>query len=288
MKSPKTLPFRRFLKAIFVSALLSSSGGEAALALSSPWVGGHKTQVRLEAGRAPGEGNKLVALVVIQLEPGWKTYWRTPGDAGGLPPSFDWSKSANLAAAEVLFPAPQRMVDRSGTTIGYHGSVTLPVVLTPQSPDKPVALSVALNYGICKEICIPVEAELALDIPAGEVPALPADGLSALDAVPRAQDKLKPGDPVLVEAKSALEGPSPSLSVSARFAGGGDGADVFLEAPDNIYLPVPDRLSKGPDGTLMFEAKLGADVDIAALKGKTVTVTLVSPTGASVASFEAQ
>lgn len=286
MMSPKSLLFRRSLKAIFVSALLASSGGADALALSSPWVAGHKTQVRLEAGRVVGDGGGLVALVEIQLEPGWKTYWRTPGDAGGLPPSFDWSRSTNLAAAEVMFPAPQRMVDRSGTTIGYHGSVTLPVAITPQTPDKPVSLSVALNYGICKEICVPVEAELALEIPAGDVPTLSADGLAALDAVPRAQDKLRPGDPVLLQATAVLDGSSPSVSVTARFPGGGDGADVFLEAPDNLYLPLPDQVSKGADGTLTFEAKLGADVDIAALKGKPVTVTLVGPSGASFARIE--
>ena len=77
------------------------------------------------------EGARL-AFVEIMLEPGWKTYWRTPGDAGGLPPAFDWSKSTNLAQAEVLYPAPRRFTDRSGHTIGYEGGLVLPVVLTPE------------------------------------------------------------------------------------------------------------------------------------------------------------
>jgi len=288
MMCQKFLPFRHSLTGIFVSLLLASSWAEDAAALSSPWVAGHQTQVRLEAGRGPGTDGTFFALVEIQLEPGWKTYWRTPGDAGGLPPSFDWSKSTNLAAVNVMFPAPQRFTDRSGTTIGYRHAVTLPVAITPAAADKAVGLSVALHYGICKEICIPVEAELALDVPAGGAPALSDEGRAAVAAVPRPQDKLQPGDPVLIEARSVLSGPSPAITVKARFPGGGEDADVFLEAPDNLYLPVPDRVSKNADGTLTFEAKLGADVDIASFKGKPVTVTMVGPSGASVARFEAQ
>jgi DsbC/DsbD-like thiol-disulfide interchange protein len=282
-----SLPVFRFLAFIFALVLLASSGADAAWALTSPWVAGHKTQVRLEAGRA-ADGGKLFALVDIQLEPGWKTYWRTPGDAGGLPPSFDWSKSSNLAAAVVMFPAPQRFTDQSGSTIGYHDGLQLPVALTAKNPDEPISLAVEVHYGICKEICVPVEAELTLDIPANEASALSADAVAALDLVPRPQDKLKPGDPVLVAAKSVLSGPAPALTVTARFPGGGEGADAFLEAPDNLYLPVPERVATGADGTITFEAQLGAAVDIAGLKGKPVTVTLVGPSGASVASFPAQ
>lgn len=256
------------------------------MAATSPWVEGEKAKVRLVAGRAPAGTGALHAFVEIVLEPGWKTYWRTPGDAGGLPPTFDWSKSANLAAADVMFPAPRRFTDRSGNTIGYEGGVVFPVALTAAQADKPVSLVLGLQYGICKDVCIPVEAELVLDVPAQEDEPLPADALAALDRVPRPQDKLRPGDPVLAHAGAMLAGPAPKIAVAARFPDGDGGADVFLEAPDGLFLPLPDRAGPADaEGTVVFEAPLGADVDVAGLRGRTVTVTLVSETGASVATF---
>src|SRR5690349_10273315 len=82
--------------AIFALGLAASSISSPAAALSSAWVAGHKVKARLVAGRTtPADGSKLMAFVEIALEPGWKTYWRSPGDAG-LPPSLDWAKSGNV------------------------------------------------------------------------------------------------------------------------------------------------------------------------------------------------
>ncbi len=222
------------------------------------------------------------------MQPGWKTYWRTPGDAGGLPPSFDWSKSSNLASADVRYPAPQRFTDKSGNTIGYEGGLVLPVVLTPASAEKPIALVAELHYGICKDICVPVELELTLDIPAKATEAASAEAVGALASVPRAQDQLKPGDPVLLRAETALTGAAPKITIEAKFPQGAEGADAFLEAPDGLFLPLPEQVGDAKDGKVTFEAALGADVDLAALKGKPITVTLVGETGSSVATFPAQ
>ncbi len=38
-------------------------------------------------GWVRADGTRMAA-VQLDLEPGWKTYWRAPGDAG-IPPSFD-------------------------------------------------------------------------------------------------------------------------------------------------------------------------------------------------------
>ncbi len=276
------------LSIIFALIVAASSGVGQAMAAASPWVAGHKAKARLIAGTPPS-GSGPVAFVEIALEPGWKTYWRTPGDAGGLPPTFEWSKSSNLAEAKVAFPAPQRFTDKSGNTIGYKDGVVLPVFLTPQDAKAPISLVAGIQYGICKDICIPVEAELTLDVPAKEGDALPIVALQALERVPRAQDKLEAGDPVLVRATADLSGPAPKITVEARFPTGSAGADVFLEAPDGLFLPLPDRVGDiDGAGLAVFEAPLGADVDLAGLKGKPVTVTLVSETGASFAAFVAE
>jgi DsbC/DsbD-like thiol-disulfide interchange protein len=290
MNCPPSLVFRSILKTIFVLVAMCSSAAPQAFALTSSWAEAPKTKARLISGGAePANGGSRVIFVDIELEPGWKTYWRTPGDAGGLPPSFDWSKSANLASANVMFPAPERMTDKSGNTIGYHDGVVLPVALVPENPDKPISVVVGLHYGICKDVCIPVEVELDLEVAPDEADALPQEALQALDRVPRAQDKLRPEDPVLNVATATLEGAVPKIRIEARFPVGADTANAFLEAPDGLFLPLPERVGEGgADGLVVFEAGLSADVDLAALKGKPVTVTLVSATGASFATFVAE
>ncbi len=104
---------------------------------------------------------------------GWKTYWRNPGDAGGVPPYFDWAGSENLAGAKVLFPAPSRLKDASGDSVGYKKVVVLPVEVTAKDPAKPVTFKLAMEFGVCREICVPAEAKLSLAMPAAGVP-LPA------------------------------------------------------------------------------------------------------------------
>ncbi|WP_072394999.1 protein-disulfide reductase DsbD domain-containing protein [Hyphomicrobium sp. CS1GBMeth3] len=285
-----SLPTRRpyfVFTLIFALIAAASSGAGQATAASSPWVANDNAKVRLFAGRA-SDSNALYAFVEIVLAPGWKTYWRTPGDAGGLPPTFDWSKSRNLAAADVAFPAPRRFTDRSGNTIGYDGTVVLPVALKPQDLTQPISLVLGLHYGICKDICIPAEAELALEVPADGAEALSEEALDALDRVPRPQDELRDGDPALVSAGAILVG-SPKITISARFPKNDAVADVFLEAPDGLFVPLPERVgSADENGVIVFEAPLGSDVDTAAFRGRTLTVTLVGETGASTATFVAQ
>ena len=103
------------------------------------------------------------------MPPGWKTYWRNPGDGGGVPPTFDWSGSENLGRATVLYPAPKRLSDKGGDTIGYKGAVIFPVVLklwTARSRSRFGSRSPTA----CAAICIPAEAELALVVPVEGAP----------------------------------------------------------------------------------------------------------------------
>ena len=66
---------------------------------ASPWVKENYSRVRLVSGTVSNAGNnEVVAGVQIRLDPGWKTYWRSPGDSG-VPPSFDWSGWKNLKEA---------------------------------------------------------------------------------------------------------------------------------------------------------------------------------------------
>jgi hypothetical protein len=91
------------------------------------------------------------------------------------------------------------------------------------------------------------------------------------------------GDPEVVSATASLAGPAPRLLIAARFPGGDAGADLFLEAGegDDIYVPLPQRLADGADGTVRFAVDLARTSTAEAVHGKTVRLTLVAEHGAS-------
>jgi DsbC/DsbD-like thiol-disulfide interchange protein len=126
----------------------------------------------LSARLRPGwqmENGGHMAAVELQMAPGWKTYWRSPGDAG-IPPTFDWSGSTNVRSVRVHWPAPEVFDVNGMQTIGYHESLVLPVEITPEDPTRPVRLSVVMALGVCDEICLPAVLELTSDLQAPGAP----------------------------------------------------------------------------------------------------------------------
>jgi len=253
---------------------------------ASAWsTGKSETKARLVAGIASG---RLIAAVEIKLAEGWKTYWRAPGDGGGVPPSFNWDKSSNLASATVLYPVPTRFADKAGDTLGYKGSVVFPVDVTAVDASKPVGLALALDYGICRDVCVPVDAELTLDIAAGVAHPVPAEVTAALDRVARHGSAIRATDPRLTRTAFVLEGPHPSITVEAQFPGGTARAAAFIENLDGSYMPLtkPETTTSLGDDTLRFVIDLTGAVDPVEIRGKPVKVTLVSEHGLSEAIFK--
>src|SRR6202048_3412777 len=70
---------------------------------ASLWQRDMHSAVRLLAGSRSGA--VLLGGIGFQLQPGWKTYWRTPGDSGG-PPRVDISKMETAVADEQAWSAP--------------------------------------------------------------------------------------------------------------------------------------------------------------------------------------
>lgn len=126
----------------------------------------------LQASLLPGwttdQGTRMAAVELV-LAPGWKTYWRSPGDAG-IPPQFDWSGSVNLGAVTFHWPAPVVFDTNGMRSIGYHDVLVLPVEVTPRDPTQPVALQGRIDLGVCKDICVPAMVNVAVDLPVAGVP----------------------------------------------------------------------------------------------------------------------
>src|ERR1700676_2234930 len=149
---------------------------------ASPWQRDGHSAVRLVAGSRSGA--VLLGGIAIQVQQGWKTYWRTPADPGA-PLRFDFSKSENIEAVTILWPAPLKFDDGAGGhSLGYHDQIVLPLRIVAKNADKPVTLRADINYAVCEKICIPVEARIELPFTSTastEDSAL----LAALDTVPK-------------------------------------------------------------------------------------------------------
>lgn len=230
-------------------------------------------QVRLIDGGLAADGVSRLAGLEILLDPGWKTYWRIPGDSG-IPPRMDFSASANVADVAVEWPAPELHYDGYGWIVGYTDTVIFPLLVTPGAADEPVSLDVKLDYAVCKDICVPVEAraEIALDGTRPRVAEI--DFYRA--RVPERIDA--PGaDGGVVSAKVTRDGASPVLDLAVRLPGRAEDAFAVVEGPDGWYLPVPEPTGARADGTLGFRVPLDGAGEPAGIAGKSVRVTGVSP-----------
>jgi DsbC/DsbD-like thiol-disulfide interchange protein len=250
----------------FAAALLASSiAVEVHAQDASPWQKDGHSAVRLLAGSRSGA--VLLGGIAFQLQPGWKTYWRTPGDSG-VPPRFDFSKSDNVEAVTVLWPAPKQFDDGAGgISLGYHDQIVLPLRIVAKNVDKPVTLRAAINYAVCEKLCIPVEAnaELAFNsVASTEDSAL----FAALDTVPKPANVGDPNPLTIRDVKR--EGKS---EVVVDVVTPDDRPlNLFVEGPTPDWgLPVPKPVEHSPPGVKRFSFQLdgvppGVNPEGAALK----------------------
>ena len=182
---------RTAMCACVVAALAGAAAAHGQIPLRATWPRRGWSSTTRACACSPGPpaakaAKSYLAGVEIALGDGWKTYWRMPGDAG-VPPNFDWSGSSNVASLSVLYPAPMRMPEPAAETVGYKHAVLFPVEVVAKDPSKPVALSLAMEFGVCREICIPAEAKFSLTLPPAGFSGKPAPALlAALDKVPQA------------------------------------------------------------------------------------------------------
>ncbi len=160
----------------------------------------------------------------LRLAPGWKTYWRAPGEAG-IPPRFDWAGSDNLAGAGFHWPVPEVFATSGMRSIGYRDEVVIPMEITPEHEDAPIRLSGNVELGICEDICVPVTIGFDAEVAVGtrRDPAI----VAALVDQPRAAAEAGVG------------------RVDCRFAPSARGVMVTAE----VDLP-----AFGPDETVVIES----------------------------------
>ncbi|NVP56350.1 protein-disulfide reductase DsbD domain-containing protein [Mycoplana rhizolycopersici] len=218
--------FRLLLSGLCVLAL---SPGMAAAA-SSPWFETQGGGVRLVVLPEEPDG-AIPALLDIKLEPGWKTYWRDPGQSG-ISPSITFSKESGLTLQSVGFPAPKQFDDGFTRYAGYDRSVALPLTLRRTgAPADGGDISASIFLGMCKNICIPVQADLSVGVKAA----------MTTDPVEKA---------IVAAAVAALPAaPSPGFTVTdAHWNKAGDALMVSFTAPEPTTERPMQVFVSGPPG----------------------------------------
>jgi DsbC/DsbD-like thiol-disulfide interchange protein len=232
---------------------------------ASPWQRESHSAVRLLAGSRSGA--VLLGGIAIQLQPGWKTYWRNPGDSG-VPPRFDFSKSENVEAVTVLWPAPMKFDDGAGgISLGYKQQVVLPLRIVAKDADKPLTLRADISYAVCEKLCVPVEANAELGF--ASVASTEDGALSAaLDTVPKPANV---GDPNPLTIRDVRREGKTSVLVDVAAPDNKD-ISLFVEGPTPDWaLPVPKLVEHSLPGVKRFVFELdglppGANPEGAALK----------------------
>ena len=261
------VPIRAAL-GLAATLVVSSPAIEARAEDASPWQRDGHSAVRLLAGSRSGA--VLLGGIAFQLQPGWKTYWRNPGDSG-VPPRFDFSRSENIEAVTVLWPAPAKFDDGAGGySLGYKNQIVLPLRIVAKNADKPVTLRAAVNYAVCEKLCIPVEAnaELAFTSVASTEDS---ELFAALDTVPKPAQIGDPNPLTIRDVKR--DGKSVLVDVVTPDA---RGLSLFVEGPTPDWaLPVPALIEPSPPGVKRFAFELDGLPPGAKPEGAALKLTLV-------------
>lgn len=252
------------------------AGVSTALAQQAQWVRADSASVRLvSAVMGTGQAETLPLGLEFELDPGWKIYWRSPGDAG-LPPIPDWSASENVAAVELDWPVPERFMFFDLGTLGYSERVLFPLTVTPQRMGEPVRLVGGVDYLICAEICIPGRADLSLTIPAGPADLSPDAHL--IDQA-RARVPLTRFDAAGLSVSQATLVPNRDGSHEITFrvdstVGAFDSLDAIVEGPGGAYFDAPRLTAMGAQSASL-SLPIPASMDRTALLTDGVTITVV-------------
>jgi suppressor for copper-sensitivity B len=241
----------------------------------SEWQGTKDAAVRLIAGPGQTDADGRVWLgLQFRLAPGWKTYWRNPGESGARP-LFDWRAADNIKATDIRWPAPKRFSAYGFDSFGYSGEVVLPILLAAATPSQAITARLNLSYMICANVCVPMQADLALDINPG-----PKSGSSTpsplirryLDRVPSPMGKT--GMTINSTQISGLPGKQ-ILHIKGHSDRPFEAPDLMVEGPEPFGFGRPTVTYSAERRDVAMALPVYVGPGKAKLTDQTVTLTLV-------------
>ena len=123
-------------------------------------------------------GENFTAGLDFRMEQGWHVYWTNAGDSGE-PPAAKWNLPKGVTADALQFPAPKRLPLGPLMDFGYENEVVFPVAIHVAPDFHPASskttLGAHVTWLICREVCIPGKADLAVTRTAWASPAASPD-----------------------------------------------------------------------------------------------------------------
>ncbi|MFN0010273.1 MAG: protein-disulfide reductase DsbD domain-containing protein [Phycisphaerales bacterium] len=165
-------------------------------------------------------GGTVWLAVVLEMEPGWHTYWPGENDTGA-PIKLHWTLPAGWSVGDVLWPAPDRYVG-DGDLLDYvlEGQRGLLVPLKAPAGAKDgekATLSLDIRWLVCKSACIPGSAQLSVVLATG-----PAEPVQTQNST------------VFAAARSRV--PQPLAAATDRVKAAWSGDSVIFSATDAASL----------------------------------------------------
>ncbi|MCY1323259.1 disulfide bond corrector protein DsbC [compost metagenome] len=239
----------------------------AAQAATSDWVTSPGGMIRLVAAQ-PRQDGTIPATLEVNLNAGWKTYWREPG-ASGIPPQVTIDPASGVVLEKVGFPVPKTFDDGVVRYVGYDKSVAFPLTLKRVQGTGDVTIRASVFLGICEDICIPVQGELTLALKQGDFDN-PLDSARIDDAVAALPEA--PSKDFAITA-SRYDAEKTVLHLSVHLPDGADHPELFLAGPSDVSFGKPEIAVEGETGlSAAVPVRLsGKDRE---LKGKPIVVTI--------------
>ena len=151
----------------FIYTILYSLVSTNSMAISSDWSVSETSKLRLISPYSQNDGKNLLIGLEYEMEPGWKTYWKSPGD-GGFAQSISWQNSTNIKNVNILWPTPVEFEILGLTSLGYQNDIIFPLEIELEDELQNTFLNLHVTFLICKDVCIPGDATVVLEIPFGE------------------------------------------------------------------------------------------------------------------------
>ena len=154
---------QRILLFIFSSLCLGSLFAREGDPVEEPHI-----SVRMVADTSSIQAGQSFYLgVEYTMEEAWHIYWKNPGDTG-IPTNIQWQLPEGFKAGELKWPTPKIYLMGGLMNYVYENTVILMAEITAPAtlPENAKYIFKARSdWLICKDICIPGGADLALEIP---------------------------------------------------------------------------------------------------------------------------
>ena len=170
VRKPSRLTTKIIINIILISLnfLFLSNANASLSAWQQDKSGNSKVRIVASSFTDQDSNQKLIIGLDFEIKDGWKIYGNDPGSTIGLPPVFDFSNSTNYQNNQIIWPNATLGEEKIGDEVikysYYHDEVVIPIKVTLKDYYQLTNLKIRIDYGLCKDICIPANVEFDINL----------------------------------------------------------------------------------------------------------------------------